>query len=133
MALVKSRMTIAPELLKAVEAYARALCTGDDGAAEAYVDAAALPAHRAALGRSAALRPFTRSEVLARARLGFHYLVKVRFDGAAGTGGNLTLQNRWHAQSDGRWCIVEIDDLGVRSPWTKPDKPPEVNADGRSR
>jgi hypothetical protein len=65
-------------------------------------------------------RPFGRDEVIARARLGFHYIVKLRLTGRAGA--TMTLQNRWHRESGGTWRVIEIEDAGLRSPWTKPDE-----------
>ncbi|MGH7918246.1 MAG: hypothetical protein ACREQE_12305 [Candidatus Binataceae bacterium] len=111
-------MAIPSELLVAVDAYCNAIVRGDARAAEAFVSAPALPDHRATMARGAGMGPFDRAATLARARVGFQYIVKVRISGAAG---RFDLQNRWH-ETDGTWRIVEIEDLGMRSPWKKPDE-----------
>jgi len=124
----KHHQTLVPgELTAAIEAHARALAAGDVRAAETWVDPRALEAHRAATGRAAEILPLAGFELIARARIGFHYIVKIRFHGAGG--GNLPLQNRWAENAAGAWRIVELEDLGLRSPWKKPDKPAAVNTD----
>ncbi|HEX4211234.1 MAG TPA: hypothetical protein VHY56_12610, partial [Candidatus Binataceae bacterium] len=49
---------------------------------------------------------------------GHQYIAKVRFHGSKG---DLTLQCRWRQEADGAWRIAEIADIGLRSPWLKPD------------
>ena len=123
----KHYRTIAPaDLAAAIEEHARAIADGDRELAAAFVEARAQQAHRAALARVSALRPPCRFEVIAHARLGFHYIVKVRFHGAGGDA--VTLQNRWRQEDGPKWRITEVEDLGVQSPWKKPEKP-LVNAD----
>lgn len=123
----KHYRSIAPsELAVAIEAHARAIADGDAELAAAFVEARAQQAHRAALARVAALRPPCHFEVIAHARLGFHYIVKVRFRSAGGDA--VTLQNRWRQEDGPKWRITEVEDLGVQSPWKKPEKP-LVNAD----
>ena len=39
----------------------------------------------------------------------------------------LTLQCRWREASDGAWQIAEIADIGLRSPWLKPDPGESAN------
>ena len=92
-------------------------CSGDDCGAAAFVSGRAQDAFGAVLQRASSMRPFDRYEVITRARLGFQYLVKPRLHGKAG---DLNLQNRWAADGD-EWRIVEIEDLGLRSPWKKPE------------
>jgi hypothetical protein len=121
----KSRVARPSELLAAVEAYSKALVAGDERTSEAFVAPAALAAHRAALIRSAAIRPFDQAVTLARARIGFQYIVKIRFTSPRG---HLELQNRWREESDGRWRIVEVEDLGLRSPWKKPEEKVDIHA-----
>jgi hypothetical protein len=106
-----------PELEAAVIAHAAASVAGDDCGAAAFVSGRAQDAFGAVLQRASSMRPFDRYEVIARARLGFQYLVKLRLHGKAG---DLNLQNRWAADGD-EWRIVEIEDLGLRSPWKKPE------------
>lgn len=122
--LTKRRTVVPIELDESVAGHASAFSQGDDRAAERFVVKAALEAHSAAFARSSALSAPREFEVLARARLGLHYVVKVRFhrDGRA-----VLLQNRWRMEPDGKWRIVEVEDLGLRSPWTKPDLTQTVN------
>jgi hypothetical protein len=124
---LKIRRTVIPdELNQAVAAHAAATVANDAAAANRYIDARAAEAVAAALGRAGTLRPFMRYEVIARARLGYHYLVKVKF---VGRSGDLILQNRWSRTANDDWRLIECDDLGIKSPWKKPDKPILVNAD----
>jgi hypothetical protein len=65
------------------------------------------------------IRPIIRFELLARARLAFQYLMKIRFHGPREE--SVTLQSRWRLDYEGSWRIVEIEDVSARSPWKKPD------------
>ena len=121
------RTGVPPELEAAMTAHAAALVTGDERGAAALVDARAAAAAGAAIARAASMRPFGRYGVIARARLGFHYIVKLRLTGRAGA--TMTLQNRWHRESGGAWRLIEIEDAGLRSPWTKPDEAIAMKAD----
>jgi hypothetical protein len=111
------RTSCPPELEAAVIAHAAASAAGDDRGAVHFVNNRAQAAFGAMLQRASSMRPFDRYEVIARARLGFQYLVKLRLHGKAG---DLNFQNRWAADGD-EWRIVEIEDLGLRSPWKKPE------------
>jgi hypothetical protein len=122
--LTKRRTVIPIELDESVAGHASAFAHGDDRAAERFTVNAALEAHRAAFARSSALGAPREFEVLARARIGLHYVVKVRFHR---DGRDVLLQNRWRMEPDGTWRIVEVEDLGLRSPWTKPEKAQPVN------
>ena len=117
--LTKRRTVVPIELDEAVAGHARAFAHGDDRPAERFVTNAVIEAHRAAFARSSALLAPRDFQVLARARLGLHYVVKVRFHR---DGREVLLQNRWRMEPDGTWRIVEVEDLGLRSPWTKPDQ-----------
>jgi hypothetical protein len=115
---IKIKRTVyPPELETAVIAHAAATVAGDDRGAAHFVSGRAQEAFGAVLQRAASMRPFDHYEVIARARLGFQYLVKLRLRGKAG---DLNLQNRWAADRD-EWRIAEIEDLGLRSPWKKPE------------
>jgi hypothetical protein len=122
--LTKRRTMVPIELDESVAGHASAFSRGDDRAAERFVVNAALEAHRATFARSSAVGTPREFEVLARARLGLHYVVKVRFHR---DGREALLQNRWCKEADGTWRIVEVEDLGLRSPWTKPDQTKAVN------
>jgi hypothetical protein len=122
------RILVPDELIRAIDAHARAVSTGNVEIAEQFLSTAALAGHREALERAASIRPFDRFEVIARARLASHFIVKVRF-GEAG-GANLTLQSRWREDDGHKWSIAEVDDLSVHSPWKRPNDTTRVNADG---
>ncbi|MGA2410868.1 MAG: hypothetical protein ABSG46_10840, partial [Candidatus Binataceae bacterium] len=77
----------------------------------------ALEGHRAAFERTRNLGPFEEFEVIARAKLGFQYIAKIRLYASEH---ELTLQCRWR-EENGAWRIAEIDDIGLRSPWLKPE------------
>ena len=106
-------------------AQAAATVANDIATANRFIDPRADSAIADALAPTASIRPLAGYAVTARARLGFHYLVKVRF---AGRSGDFVLQNRWSRNDDGQWRIIECDDLGVQSPWKKPNKPDTVAA-----
>jgi hypothetical protein len=122
--LTKRRTVVPIELDEAVAAHASAFAYSHDRAAERFVASGALEEHRTAFARSSALGAPREFEVLARARLGLHYVVKVRFHRDVR---EVLLQNRWRMEPDGTWRIVEVEDLGLRSPWTKPEKAQPVN------
>lgn len=125
---IKIKRTVFPaKLADAVAAHAAAMVAGDDSGAVKFVNDRAAAAFEAAIKRGASMRPFTGYEVIARARLGFQYIVKVRL---YGSGDDLTLQIRWHQQGNGAWRIVEVEDLGLRSPWKKPEPDATVNVNG---
>jgi hypothetical protein len=125
---IKVKRTGLPlELEAAVAAHAAALVAGDDCGAASFVEERAAGAADAAIARAASMRPFRGFEVIARARLGFQYIVKLRLAGVAGA--MMTLQNRWHRESGGAWRLIEIEDAGLRSPWKKPDQNSTVKRD----
>jgi hypothetical protein len=104
-----------PELEAAIDAHARAVCGGDQAAAEQLLETRALEGHRAGWAAASANHPFQGFEVLARARIGSHYIVKVRWHSASG---EVLWQNRWAQIADGRWLIAEVEDLTIkRTPW----------------
>lgn len=126
--ITKQYQTIIPgDLREAVSQQARALIDGDHAGAEAWVEAMALEGYRAAAASAGDLRPLQSFELIAYARLGFQFMVKVRFLGAEGK--PLTLQVRW--REDGRrWRIVEVENLNLRSPWHRPSQPAQRNVNG---
>ena len=107
-----------PELELAVAEHAAAIVAGDGREAGKFADDRAAAESDAAIRRAATLRPFGGYEVIARARLGFQYMVKLRL---AGKRGDLNLQTRWHQVGGGAWAIAEIEDIGLESPWKKPE------------
>ncbi len=118
-----------PELEEAVETHARAILGGDQSGADAFVASTALENHRAAFAEADARRPLHSFELLARAKIGRQYICKVRFRGA---GGILTLQGRWRCESDGKWRLAEVEDLGKHVPWAgiaRPGVAKAVNPD----
>ncbi|MGH7949989.1 MAG: hypothetical protein ACREQF_12240 [Candidatus Binataceae bacterium] len=106
----------APELVEQIEAHAGALAAGDAAAAESHVAAEALEAHRAIFSARGSTGTFEGCEALARAKIGSQFMSKIRLSGG---GEGLTLLNRWKKSADGKWRIVEIDDLSTkRSGWS---------------
>lgn len=122
--LTKRRSVVPLELDESVAGHANAFSHGDERGAERFIVNAAHEAHRTAFARSSALGAPREFEVLARARLGLHYVVKVRFHR---DGREVRLQNRWRMEPDGTWRIIEVEDLGLRSPWTRPEQTQTVN------
>lgn len=118
MAPIERRLHFPAGLSEAVAAYADALVRGDAEAGLRLVAAGALAAHHEAFERAQRMGPYNGFEVIARARLGFQYIAKVRFHASEH---DLTLQCRWREENGGGWRIAEIDDVGRRSPWLKPE------------
>ncbi|MBF6561130.1 MAG: hypothetical protein IVW56_12635 [Candidatus Binataceae bacterium] len=125
------RMNFPPAMRAAVAVFAAAMTAGDEAGAAAWTSPAARDALAAAFARNAQIRPWTKYAVIAEARLGFHYIVKVRFTGAAG---GATMQCRWacadedSAEQARAWQIIELDDLDVHSPWKRPAEAEIANA-----
>jgi len=116
----KQYRTLVPdELIVAVDSEARAFAAGDAPAAEKSVCASVLIHYRQIWMETDRIRPIIRFELLARARLAFQYLMKIRFHGPREE--SVTLQSRWRLDYEGSWRIVEIEDVSARSPWKKPD------------
>jgi hypothetical protein len=131
------RTGLSAELEEAIAEHAAAIVAGDDTRAAKFVDAAVKAQSSLSVDKveSRAIRDsakpsgkFTSYEVIARARLGFQYLVKLRL---RGVDGDLNLQNRWHQTNGGDWRIVEIEDLGSESPWKKPGHTPSFGFEGK--
>ncbi|HUN58439.1 MAG TPA: hypothetical protein VMU41_10020 [Candidatus Binataceae bacterium] len=116
--MVQRRLHFPEGLCAAITAYAEAVLKGDVAAGSESVAAEALASHREASARAAEKQPWDGYELIARARLGHQYIAKVRFHGSHG---DLTLQCRWRESAGGAWQIAEIADIGLRSPWLKPE------------
>lgn len=119
MGAIQRRTHFPDSLMGAIGAYAQAIMRGDENAGSKFVTAEpqALASNRATFERSARQGPWHGFELIARARLGFQFIVKIRLHGPCG---DLTLQCRWR-EEEGIWRIAEIADVGLRSPWLKPD------------
>jgi hypothetical protein len=118
---IKVKRTGLPEELEAaVASHTAAITAGDDRDAMVFVEERAAISAAGSLERVSAMRPLTGVKVIARARLGAHYIVKLRLIGEAGM--TMTLQNRWYQTSRGAWRLIETEDAGSGSPWKKPDK-----------
>jgi hypothetical protein len=115
---IERRVHFPDSLYQAITAYAEALMRGDADAGAKAVAAPALASHREAVACAGDKQPWDGHELLARARLGHQYIAKVRFHGCKG---DLTLQCRWRETPEGGWQIAEIADIGLRSPWLKPE------------
>lgn len=96
------------EIDRTADTFAGAVLRGDRVAVEKFVAERAIEAGRAASDLAAAKRPFARFEVLARARIERQFIVKIRWHGEKGPA---TWQTRWDLDGEGRWQIVEIEDL----------------------
>jgi hypothetical protein len=117
-----------PDLDAAIEAHAKAFLAGDENAAEQFVAPRGLETHRASAAHALSKRPFASFETLARAKIGFQYISKMRWNGAHG---RVVHQNRWSQEDSGKWKIVEVEDLSEkRSAWS--DIPPLQPAASRS-
>ena len=110
-----------PELLEAIAAHARAVLAGDVGAAQGYVAPRALEAYRVAFGDAMRLGPFDRYTAPGLARIGAHYISKVRFANARGS---TLMQIRWARDGAERWLIAEAEYFPPgRTPWTGVGRP----------
>jgi hypothetical protein len=120
-----------PALGEAIAAHARAVVALDQQAAERYVFAAAIDSYSAAMKEPRRLGPLDRYEAPGLARLGEHYISKVRFIGPRGSA---LMQIRWKPDSDGSWRIAEAEYFPPNhTPWTgvsrsKPVRRENVNA-----
>ncbi|HLJ43530.1 MAG TPA: hypothetical protein VKT12_04860 [Candidatus Binataceae bacterium] len=111
----------APELLVAIAGHARAMLAGDVGAAEGYVAPPALEAYRLATSDAMSLGPFDRYTAPGLARLGSHYVSKVRF---ANERASALMQIRWARDGAERWLIAEAEYFPPgRTPWTGVGRP----------
>jgi len=127
MAAKQYQTAIPSELREAVATHAHAVIEGDDTSAEGWVEGPALESYRGAVAQGKEIRPLTSFDLIAHARLGFQFIVKVRFHGANDL--KLPLQVRWRRQNGTAWRIVEAENLNAHSPWRRPDKPKAVNVD----
>lgn len=118
---MQRRMHFPDDLMQAITAYAEAIVRGDLEAGSRLVTDTpkAQESHSATFRQAARQGPWRGFELIARARLGYQYIAKVRFKG---NGSDLILQCRWR-QEDRFWRIAEIAEIGSRSPWLKPDAP----------
>lgn len=115
-----------PELAEAINAHARAVLARDEQGAERLVTDAALETYRLAMTEAARLGPFDQFAAPGLARLGAHYVSKVRFTGARGSA---MMQIRWKRAADGHWRIAEAEYFSPgRTPWTGVGRPKPANA-----
>jgi len=115
-------MATIPALEDAIAGLIDALGKGDARAAEVVVSDSSREAFKELVGAAFGAGPVQSIERLGFARIGFHYMMKLRF--VAG-GAKITWLLRWR-ESDGRWRLASIEDLsGKRSPWS--DVPTLVN------
>jgi hypothetical protein len=110
------RTGLPPALEQAVAEHAAAIVAGDDRGAAKFADDRAAAESEAAIRQAATLGPFGGYEIIARARLGFQYIVKIRLTGSRG---DLNLQTRWHRLDGDAWAIAEIENIGLESPWKR--------------
>jgi hypothetical protein len=112
-----------PALEDAIAALIDALAKGNARTAEALISDSAREAFTELSDAAFGAGPAQSIERLGFARIGFHYMMKLRF--VAG-GAKITWLLRWR-EEDGRWRLASIEDLsGKRSPWS--DVPTLANA-----
>jgi hypothetical protein len=104
------------ELRAAISDHLSALADADTNRAERFVADRARDAHRKFAEQAArAFKPIS-VEALGLGKIGTQYVSKLRVESGAI---RLTALFRWRAEDDGRWRIVEVEDLsGKRSPWS---------------
>jgi hypothetical protein len=127
MATIERRLHFPEALLGVIGRYAEAIMRNDieAGAKLVTMEAPAQASQKTTMEHAAGRGPWSSFELIARARLGFQYIAKVRLHGA---NGDLTLQCRWR-EEQGAWRIAEIADVGSRSPWLKPEPLPSGRGD----
>ncbi len=107
-------LTQVPELDRAIAAHGRALELG--APLGEFIAADARGSYRAVMDAVLKDGPLSGFQPVGKARIGFHYLSKVRF---ARGGQTIVLLNRWRDEN-GTWRIVEVTDLsGRRSGWSE--------------
>lgn len=112
-----------PALEESIAVFIDALTKGDARAAESLVSEEAREAFREVSRTALAKGPAQSIERLGFARIGFHYMMKLRVTSAAEP---LTWLLRWR-EENGAWRLAAIEDLTrKRSPWS--DVPTLVNA-----
>jgi hypothetical protein len=112
-----------PALEESIGAFIDALSKGDASTPEAYVSDQARDTFRSLAASALANGPAQSAERVGFARIGFHYMMKLRFRSSNRT---LTWLLRWR-EEDGAWRLASIEDLtDKRSPWS--DVPTLVNA-----
>jgi hypothetical protein len=111
-----ARSSVPPDLLEAANHVLDLLASGDFGALAAL----ATPAAAGELDHLArAIKPgnYSRYQIIATARLNYHYYIKARLFGDRAE--PITVQYRLGRQ-DGRWMIWEAMDLsGGKTAWTR--------------
>jgi len=111
-----ARSSVPPDLLEAANHVLDLLASGDFGALAAL----ATPAAAGELDQLArAIKPghYSRHQIIATARLNYHYYIKARLFGDRAE--PFTVQYRLGRQ-DGRWMIWEAMDLsGGKTAWTR--------------
>jgi hypothetical protein len=109
------------ELREAIAAHARAVLASDAAAAERFVTPAALDGYRTAIEAAAQCGPFESYTAPALARLGTHYIARLRLTGPRGSA---LMQIRWKREADANWRIAEAEYFPPgRSPWSGVGRP----------
>jgi hypothetical protein len=112
-----------PALEESIAAFVDALSKGDARAAQTLVSDAARDAFGHVVLPALGQGPAQAVERIGFARIGFHYMMKLRLTSAET---RLTWLLRWR-EDNGAWRLASIEDLsGKRSPWS--DVPTLANA-----
>ena len=118
------------ELREAIAAHASAVVARDYSGAERFVASPALEGYRRALDEASRCGPFDSYTAPGLARLGSHYIAKVRF---AGPRGSALMQIRWQPEADGNWRIAEAEYFAPEhSPWTGVGRPRPATTAGKA-
>ncbi len=103
-----------PELHAAIADFCEAIASRDKSGAEKF--ASSIEAYRQAADEIAKLQNPINVEALGLARIGRHFISKIRISSGTSI---LKFLCRWRRESDGRWLIVAVEDISnKRSAWS---------------
>ena len=106
------------ELHGAIAAHLNAIAERDLAGAEKFVatESTAIESYRLAAAEIAKLPAPIKVEALGLARIGRHFISKLKIESDART---LKFLYRWRQERDGRWLIAAVEDISnKRSPWS---------------
>ena len=105
-----------PELHTAIAAHIDAIAHRDTAGAEKFALRVGLDAYRHAAAEIARLRGPITVEALGLARIGAHFISKLKIEAGAQA---LKFLYRWRREPDGKWLIVAVEDISnKRSSWS---------------
>ncbi len=105
-----------PELHAAIAAHIDVIARRDTASAEKFALPAGLEAYRHAAAEIARLPDPITVEALGLARIGAHFISKLKIEAGAQA---LKFLYRWRREPDGKWLIVAVEDISnKRSSWS---------------